>query len=37
MENNEPKGNLGQFLLKILAGTIGLGVLAFLLYLIFDL
>jgi hypothetical protein len=37
MENNESKGNLGQFLLRILALTVGLGVLAFLISLIFKL
>ena len=37
MENNEPKGNLSQFLLRVLTGTLGLGVLAFLLLLIFKL
>lgn len=37
MENNESQGNLSQFLIKVLAVTIGLGVLAFLLFLIFKL
>lgn len=37
MENNESQGNLSQFLIKVLAVTIGLGILAFLLFLIFKL
>lgn len=37
MENNESKGNLGQFLLKIMAGAVILGILALLVSLIFKL
>lgn len=37
MESNEQKGNLIQFLLRILGVTVGLGVLAFLISLIFKL
>lgn len=37
MENNESKGNLGQFLLKVLACAVALGILALLVSLIFKL